>query len=366
MNRGLLAPALPFGCMFQSSVAKLPFAATKTIIKAITRFNNGLNIKAIATAAAPPPNTAFVVQKAMPTNFAFSPGFFGCFVWFYGMQQNLRYGAGLTKAPYLYTGYVSEIDGQPHGFGMKSSAHHSKEILYSLYEEGEWRNGKLNGPAVRMLFSISGWCETLAGLFVDGEPSKCRVVNNFGVIFEGVFEGGDPKNGSFFTPSGVVGARVESTSDYNKKQWSMWWDMKEVRPEYPVSILKAPFSFAISSAPPCHECSFTLVSHPSADAPLLLPRRLKKHIHRLGASLALQQPGIRPRLSQIRRWRASGGGVLQRQLTRLRQVRMRAAKREPSLILCMFQVQIRVRRGIHWSFCWWQKEWQRIIYGIRE
>ena len=90
MNRGLLAPALPFGCMFQSSVAKLPFAATKTIIKAIIRFNSGLNIKAITTAAAPPPNTRFVVQKSMPMNHAFSQG---RFMWVYGMPP-----VGPTKA----------------------------------------------------------------------------------------------------------------------------------------------------------------------------------------------------------------------------------------------------------------------------
>lgn len=215
--------------MFQSPVAKLPFGATKTIIRAFTRFNNGLNIKTIATAAAPPPSTAFVVQKAMPTNYAFSQS---CFKYFYGMQQNLRHGAGLTKAPYLYTGYVREIDGQPHGFGMKSSAHHSRARVYKLYEEGEWRNGKLNGHAVRMRFFFNGWVDTCAGLFVDGEPSKCRVINNVGVIFEGVFEGGDPKNGSFFTPEGVVEARVEETSDYYQKQLAMRSHMKEMPPYY--------------------------------------------------------------------------------------------------------------------------------------
>ena len=78
----MLAPVLPFGSMFPSSIAKLPFAATKTIIKAIIRFNSGLNFKAITSAAAPPPNTQFVVQKSMPMNYAFSQG---RFMWVYGM-----------------------------------------------------------------------------------------------------------------------------------------------------------------------------------------------------------------------------------------------------------------------------------------
>ena len=96
MNSGVLAPLLPFGSMLPSSIAKLPFAATKTIIKAIIRFNSGLNIKAITTAAAPPPNTRFVVQKSMPMNHAFSQG---RFMWVYGMLQTLGMPpVGPTKA----------------------------------------------------------------------------------------------------------------------------------------------------------------------------------------------------------------------------------------------------------------------------
>jgi hypothetical protein len=244
MNRGLLAPVLPFGSMFRSSVGKVPFAATKSI-----RFNNGLHIKAIATAAAPLPNTQFVVQKSMPMDYAFSQG---RFMWFYAMLQNLKYAAGLTKAPFLYTGYVSDVNGQPHGFGMKSSSH--KYRIYQLYEEGEWRDGKLCGPAVRMHWFMGFWIESVAGLFVDGKPSKCRTVNYNGVIFEGVFEGNDVKNGFFFTPEGVLKGRVEGslqlTNFYEKYQATLPKCCPEVPvrtprkkvTSYSVSILQPSFS----------------------------------------------------------------------------------------------------------------------------
>jgi hypothetical protein len=222
--------------MFRSSVAKLPFAATKTIVKAITRFNDGMNMKAIATAAAPPPNTQFIVQKAMPMNYAFSQG---RLKWFYGMQQNLKYSAGLTKAPFLYTGYVSNMDGQPHGFGMKSSSHHTR--FYSLYEEGEWRDGKLNGPAVRMLFMSGLWIETVAGIFVDGEPSQCRVVLNGcnnGIIFEGVFEGNGVKNGIFSTPEGVMEGSVEGSLIFLSSSKNYETMLSKCCPEVPARTVK--------------------------------------------------------------------------------------------------------------------------------
>lgn len=168
----------------------------------------------------------------------------------FGMLQNLKYRLGLSKAPMLYTGYVRTVDGQPHGYGVKSSSHHPRTRLLTLHEAGEFRDGKLNGPAFRAVFVIGIWHRTILGQFVDDVERKCRIMYREGNVIDGELEE-LTVIGKVFTPDGNV--REGSFKVYN---FEFIDDKGKVYADTPAKIFKK----EVTLDPTLPLCSFSATS----------------------------------------------------------------------------------------------------------
>jgi hypothetical protein len=200
MNSRLLACTRPLCILFPSSVALAPFAVPTCNI----RLKTDVGAKLLAAACPPPlssplPATKFVVMKPMLSKSGAEYGdgkAYGAFEYCYGRLQNLKYLVGVPvgrAAPFLFTGYVRDSDGQPHGYGVLSSLHHPRTLLLSVYHQGEFRDGVIHGQGVQMLFAFDSWVHTIEGQFAGGiSRGYCRSIYlTHGNVCEGFMEKGE-------------------------------------------------------------------------------------------------------------------------------------------------------------------------------
>ena len=197
MNSRLLAFTRPLCILFPSSVALAPFAVPTCNI----RLKTDVGAKLLAAASAPPlssplPATKFVVMKPMLSKCGAEYGDgeeCGAFEYCYGQLQNLKYLVGVGRAaPFIYTGYVRDSDGQPHGYGVLSSLHHPRTLCFSAYHQGEFRDGVIHGQGVQMLLSLDSWVHTIEGQFACGvSRGYCRSIHWTRGVCEGFMEKGE-------------------------------------------------------------------------------------------------------------------------------------------------------------------------------
>jgi hypothetical protein len=197
MNNRLHAFTRPLCILFPSSVALAPFAIPARNIRLKTDVCAKLPVK-----ASPPPlsspldATKFVVMKPVLSKSGaeyMNGGGHGALEICYGWLQNLKYLVGVGRAaPFLYTGYVRDSDGQPHGYGVLSSLHHQRTLLLSVYHQGEFCDGVLR-QGVQMLFANVEWIHTFEGQLADGvSHGYCRSIDlTYGNVCEGFVEKGE-------------------------------------------------------------------------------------------------------------------------------------------------------------------------------